>query len=89
MNDKLMPFRAGSNRSNPSFFPITHRFDRTHARPPSATLVPPKDFDVDIEAITRQPSRCPLSHSRRFDLLALGFVHAERLCVKAEPSAAP
>ncbi len=51
MNDKLMPFRAGSNRSNPSFFPITHRFDRTHARPPSATLVPPKDFDVDIEAV--------------------------------------
>ena len=28
-----MPFRAGSNRSNPSFFLITHRFDRTHARP--------------------------------------------------------
>jgi hypothetical protein len=29
----LIPFHAGYNRSNPSFFQITNRFDRTHARP--------------------------------------------------------
>jgi hypothetical protein len=26
----LIPFHAGYNRSNPSFFQITNRFDRTH-----------------------------------------------------------
>ena len=29
--DRLIPFHAGYNRSNPSFFQITNRFDRTHA----------------------------------------------------------
>jgi hypothetical protein len=27
----LIPFHAGYNRSNPSFFQITNRFDRTYA----------------------------------------------------------
>jgi hypothetical protein len=31
--NRLIPFHAGSNRSNPSFFQIANRFDRTNARP--------------------------------------------------------
>ena len=28
--NRSIPFHAGYNRSNPSFFQITNRFDRTH-----------------------------------------------------------
>lgn len=38
--NRLIPFHAGYNRSNPSFFQITNRFDRT-TLVPSATLALP------------------------------------------------
>src|SRR6266403_52088 len=58
--NRLIPFRAGYNRSNPSFFQITNRFDRTHARPERNSGATVRILMVVIEAITRWPSRCPL-----------------------------
>jgi len=65
--NRLIPFHAGYNRSNPSFFQITNRFDHTHARPERNSGAPVRILMVVIGAITRWPSRCPLrGHSRQF-----------------------
>ncbi len=58
--NRLIPFHAGYNRSNPSFFQITNRFDRTHARPERNSGATVRILMVVIGAITRWPSRCPL-----------------------------
>ena len=57
--NRLIPFHAGYNRGNPSFFQITNRFDRTHARPERNSGATVRILMVVIEAITRWPSRCP------------------------------
>jgi hypothetical protein len=58
-----VPCRA--NWSDPSFFQITNRFDRTHARPERNSGVTVRILMVVIEAITRWPSRCPAKGQKR------------------------
>jgi hypothetical protein len=41
----LIPFHAGYNRSNPSFFQITYRFDRTSRASRAHLWRYRKDFD--------------------------------------------
>ena len=51
--NRLISFHAGYNRGNPSFFQITNRFDRTHARPERNSGATVRILMVVIEAITR------------------------------------